>query len=126
MNAVVSTVKIRARPLVSRRNVVTRVGIIPEMGDVLTRYVCPGLTQCAGMFVGTEEQQRDILSNMHSLADHYNIVNSEQYVLRALIAGDEELAVSLAEATSMYHDLIDLIRSLIVRLPDLYMFPPEM
>jgi hypothetical protein len=71
------------------------------------------------MFIGTEEQQRDIISNFHVLADHYNIAHSEPYVFRALLAGDKDLAASLAEATDTYNDVVEIIRRLIVSLPEL-------
>ena len=118
MNALVSTMT--ARPvLLKRRTLVrTRVAVIPEMADALS-YVCPVFSQCAGMFVGTEEQQRDVISNFHILADHYNIVHSEPYVFRALLAGDKDLAVSIAESTDVYNDIVEIIRGLIVKIPEL-------
>ena len=117
MNALVSTYA-RPMPLRRARCVRTHVAVIPEMSDMLS-YVCPVFSQCAGMFIGTEEQQRDIISNFHVLADHYNIAHSEPYVFRALLAGDKDLAASLAEATDTYNDVVEIIRRLIVSLPEL-------
>jgi hypothetical protein len=71
------------------------------------------------MFIGTEEHQREIISNFHALADHYNIAHSEPYVFRALLAGDNDLAVSLAESTDVYNDIVEIIRRLITSLPEL-------
>ncbi|AGE50046.1 hypothetical protein ATCVCanal1_045R [Acanthocystis turfacea Chlorella virus Canal-1] len=119
MNALVSTVAVRPMPLKRARTLVrTRVAVIPEMSDMLS-YVCPVFSQCAGMFIGTEEHQREIITNFHALADHYNIAHSEPYVLRALLAGDKDLAVSLAESTDMYNDIVEIIRRLIVSIPEL-------
>jgi hypothetical protein len=71
------------------------------------------------MFVGTEEHQREVITNFHLLADQYNIAHSEPYILKALLAGDKDLAVSLAESTDVYNDIVEIIRRLIVSIPEL-------
>jgi hypothetical protein len=118
MNALVSTSAVRPVILKRRALVRTRVAVIPEMADALS-YVCPAVPQCAGLFIGTEEHQHNVITNFRILADHYNIVHSEPYVFRALLADKPDVAISIAEATDVYNDVVEIIGRLIKSLPEL-------
>ena len=118
MNALVSTVNFRPMPLKRARYVRTHVAIIPEMANALS-YVCPEVPQCAGLFIGTEEHQHSVITNFRILADHYNIVHSEPYVFRALLADKKDVAISIAEATDVYNDVVEIIGRLIKSLPEI-------
>ena len=92
-------------------------GVVPEMLDVLTNYVCPVIHKCAGLYIGTEEHQISVLSKLHAIADHYNIINAEEHVIRALLIDDDILAVKIADATDIYHQSVSYVREMISKLP---------
>jgi hypothetical protein len=92
-------------------------GVVPEMLDVLTNYVCPVIHKCAGIYIGTEEHQISVLSKLHAIADHYDIRNAEEHVVRALLIDDDVLAVKIADATDVYHQSVDYVREMISKLP---------
>ena len=92
-------------------------GVVPEMIDVLTNYVCPAIHKCAGIYIGTEEHQISVLAKLHAIADHYDIRNAEEHVVRALLIDDDILAVKIADATDVYHQSVDYVREMISKLP---------
>lgn len=91
--------------------------IVPEMLDVLSNYVCPVFTKCANLYIGTEEHQMSVLSKLHVIADHYDIRNAEEHVVRALLTDDDILAVKIADACDLYHQSVEYIRELISKIP---------
>ena len=74
-------------------------GVVPEMLDVLTIYVCPVIHKFTVLYIGTEEHQISVLAKLHTIADHYDIRNAEEHVIRALLIDDDILAVKIADAT---------------------------
>ena len=92
-------------------------GVVPEMLDVLTNYVCPAIHKCAGIYIGTEEHQISVLAKLHAIVDHYDIRNAEEHVVRALLIDDDVLAVKIADATDVYHQSVDYVREMISKLP---------
>ena len=92
-------------------------GVVPEMLDVLTIYVCPVIHKCTGLYIGTEEHQISVLAKLHTIADHYDIRNAEEHVIRALLIDDDILAVKIADATDVYHQSVDYVREMISKLP---------
>ena len=92
--------------------------VVPEMTDVLTHYVCPVITKCANLYIGTEEHQMSVLAKLHAIADHYDIRNAEEHVVRALLIDDDILAVKIADATDVYHQSVEYVREMISKLPD--------
>lgn len=98
-------------------------GVVPEMLDVLTNYVCPAIHKCAGLYIGTEEHQMSVLAKLHAIADHYNIINAEEHVIRALLIDDDILAVKIADATDVYHQSVDYVREMISKLPAISSHP---
>ena len=92
-------------------------GVVPEMLEVLKNYVCPVIHKCAGLYIGTEEHQISVLSKLHAIADHYNIINAEEHVIRALLIDDDILAVKIADATDIYHQSVSYVREMISKLP---------
>jgi hypothetical protein len=112
-------------PPTTYRRPATRVrsAIIPELQSILNTYICPSIHECSGIFVGTEEHQKTVLSKIHAIADHYDIVQSEKYILRALLLDDDKLAMSIADATDAYHKSIDLVRQNISKLPSIHTLP---
>ena len=98
-------------------------GVVPEMLDVLTNYVCPAIHKCAGLYIGTEEHQMSVLAKLHAIADHYNIINAEEHVIRALLIDDDILAVKIADATDVYHQSVDYVREMISKLPAISRHP---
>ena len=93
-------------------------GVVPEMFDVLTHHVCPIITKCADLYIGTEEHQMSVLAKLHAIADHYDIRNSEEHVVRALLIDDDILAVKIADATDIYHQSVSYVREMISKLPE--------
>jgi hypothetical protein len=73
--------------------------------------------------VGTDEHQIIVLSKLRAIAEHFDIVNSEEYIVRALLLDDDKLAVQIAYATDMYHQSIDLVREAISKVPSIKSFP---
>ena len=98
-------------------------GVVPEMLDVLTNYVCPVIHNCAGLYIGTEEHQISVLSKLHAIADRYDIRNAEEQVVRALLIDDDTLAVKIADATDVYHQSVDYVREMISKLPPVSRHP---
>ena len=92
-------------------------GVVPEMLDVLTNYVCPAIHKCAGIYIGTEEHQISVLAKLHAIVDHYDIRKAEEHVVRALLIDDDVLAVKIADATDVYHQSVDYVREMISKLP---------
>lgn len=92
-------------------------GVVPEMLDVLTNYVCPVIHKCAGIYIGTEEHQISALAKLHAIVDHYDIRNAEEQVVRALLIDDDILAVKIADATDVYHQSVDYVREMVSKLP---------
>jgi hypothetical protein len=104
---------------VSRRKIITvkAHAVVPEMLDVLLNYVCPIITKCANLYIGTEEHQMSVLAKLHAIADHYDIRNSEEHVVRALLIDDDILAVKIADACDLYHQSVEYVRELISKVP---------
>ena len=75
--------------------------------------------------MGSEDRQIAILHQLQDIADHYNIVHSEEYIIRALLADNVDLATDIARSTDLYHENLELIRRFIAMLPDVYS-PPEL
>ena len=91
--------------------------VVPEMLDVLTNYVCPVIHKCANLYIGTEEHQMSVLKKLHVIADHYDIRNAEEHIVRALLIDDDILAVKIADACDLYHQSVEYIRTLISKIP---------
>jgi len=91
--------------------------MVPEMFDVLTNYVCPVIHKCANLYIGTEEHQMSVLSKLHVIADHYDIRNAEEHVVRALLMDDDTLAIKIADASDLYHQSVEYVRELISKVP---------
>lgn len=106
-----------------RTSVKTRAAVVPEMMDVLQNYVCPAIKNCVDLYVGTEEHQITVLSKLRAIAEHFDIVNSEEYIVRALLLDDDKLAVQIAYAVNEYHTAIDLVREAISKVPSVKSFP---
>ena len=106
-----------------RMSVKTRAAVVPEMMDALTNYVCPSIKNCVDLYVGTDEHQIVVLSKLRAIAEHFDIVNSEEYIVRALLLDDDKLAVQIAYATDAYHTAIDLVREAISKVPSVKSFP---
>jgi len=106
-----------------KRMTVKAHAVVPEMMDVLTHHVCPIITKCANMYIGTEEHQLSVLAKLHAIADHYDIRNSEEHVVRALLIDDDILAVKIADATDIYHQSVDYVREMISKLPEVSRHP---
>ena len=106
-----------------RMSVKTRAAVVPEMMDVLTNYVCPSIKNCVDLYVGTDEHQVIVLSKLRAIAEHFDIVNSEEYIVRALLLDDDKLAVQIAYAVNEYHTAIDLVREQISKVPSVKSFP---
>jgi len=102
-----------------RRLTVKADAIVPEMMDVLTHHVCPIITKCANLYIGTEEHQMSVLAKLHAIADHYDIRNAEEHVVRALLIDDDILAVKIADATDVYHQSVSYVREMISKLPEI-------
>ncbi|AGE50767.1 hypothetical protein PBCVCVB1_224R [Paramecium bursaria Chlorella virus CVB-1] len=118
------TIRICRPPAMFRRpSVRARSGVIPEMHTILQTYVCPMVNQCTDIFIGTEEHQQLVLSKLHAIANKYDIAQSEVYVIRALLLDDDKLAVSIADATDIYHKSMDLVRQNISKLPNIHTLP---
>jgi len=100
-----------------RLTVKADMGIVPEMLDVLTNYVCPVIHKCANLYIGTEEHQMSVLKKLHVIADHYDIRNAEEHVVRALLIDDDILAVKIADACDLYHQSVEYVRELIAKVP---------
>lgn len=98
-------------------------GVVPEMFDVLSNYVCPVIHKCANLYIGTEEHQMSVLAKLHAIADHYDIRNSEEHVVRALLIDDDILAVKIADATDIYHQSVSYVREMISKLPEVSKHP---
>ncbi|AGE52767.1 hypothetical protein PBCVCZ2_174R [Paramecium bursaria Chlorella virus CZ-2] len=81
------------------------------------------VNQCTNIFVGTEEHQQLVLTKLHTIANKYDITQSEVYVIRALLLDDDKLAVSIADATDIYHKSVDLVRQNISKLPSIHTLP---
>ncbi|AGE56264.1 hypothetical protein PBCVNEJV1_337R [Paramecium bursaria Chlorella virus NE-JV-1] len=112
------------KPMVSpRRAVRVRSAILPELQILLHTYVCPAIKECSGIFVGTEEHQQIVLAKLHAISDHYDIAQSEKYVIRALLLDDDKLAVSIADAADIYHKSVDLVRQTISKVPSIHTLP---
>jgi len=112
------------RPVSTKRmSVKTRAAVVPEMLDVLTNYVCPSIKNCVDLYVGTDEHQIMVLSKLRAIAEHFDIVNSEEYIVRALLLDDDKLAVQIAYAVNEYHTAIDLVREQISKVPSVKSFP---
>jgi hypothetical protein len=101
-----------------RRLTVKAHAVVPEMMDVLTHHVCPIITKCANLYIGTEEHQMSVLAKLHAIADHYDIRNAEEHVVRALLIDDDILAVKIADATDVYHQSVFYVREMISKLPE--------
>jgi hypothetical protein len=93
------------------------------MFDVLSNYVCPVIHKCANLYIGTEEHQMSVLAKLHAIADHYDIRNSEEHVVRALLIDDDILAVKIADATDIYHQSVSYVREMISKLPPVSRHP---
>jgi hypothetical protein len=100
-----------------KRMTVKAHAVVPEMMDVLVHHVCPVVTKCADLYIGTEEHQMSVLTKLHAIADHYDIRNAEEHVVRALLIDDDILAVKIADATDVYHQSVDYVREMISKLP---------
>jgi hypothetical protein len=111
---------------VSRRpQMKTRAAVLPEMYSLLHSYVCPVVKECAGIFVGTEEHQLEVVTKMNVIADHLDIVGVERYVLKALLFNDEQLAIDIANASDTYHASIEVVRHFISKLPNAPIMTPD-
>jgi hypothetical protein len=122
----ISRPAIVSRPVFRRHPVVrTRAAIIPELQILLDTYVCPVINDCSGIFIGTDQHQQSVLEKLHAIANHYDIVQSEKYVIRALLLDDDKLAMSIADSTDIYHKSIELVREQISKLPSIHTLPRE-
>ena len=119
------SLRISRPPPMTYRRPVTRIrsAVIPELQILLNTYVCPTIHECSGIFIGTEEHQQTVLSKLHAIADHYNIIQAEKYVLRALLLDDNKLAVTIADATDLYHKSIEHVQEAISKLPSIHTLP---
>ena len=118
------SIRVLRPPTVFRRpSVRIRSGVIPEMHTIIQTYVCPMVNQCTDIFIGTEEHQQNVLSKLHAIANKYDIIQSEVYVIRALLLDDDKLATSIAIATDNYHHSIDIVRENISKLPGIHTLP---
>jgi hypothetical protein len=81
------------------------------------------VNQCTDIFIGTEEHQQNVLYKLHAIANKYDIIQSEVYVIRALLLDDDKLATSIAIATDNYHHSIDSVRENISKLPGIHTLP---
>ena len=102
-----------------KRMTVKAHAVVSEMMDVLTHHVCPIITKCANLYIGTEEHQMSVLAKLHAIADHYDIRNAEEHVVRALLIDDDILAVKIADATDVYHQSVSYVREMISKLPEI-------
>ena len=91
--------------------------MVPEMFDVLTNYVCPVIHKCANLYIGTEEHQMSVLTKLHVIADHYDIRNAEEHIVRALLIDDDIIAIKIADASDLYHQSVEYVRELISKVP---------
>jgi hypothetical protein len=60
---------------------------------------------------------------LHAIVNHYDIVQSEKYVIRALLLDNDKLAMSIADATDAYHKSIEHVREAISKLPSIHTLP---
>jgi hypothetical protein len=105
-----------SRPMV-KRVIKIRAGVLPEMLDMLHRYLCPLITDCAGINIGSEDHQLEVIARAREIAAHYNIRSVEEYVVRALMDNKNELAVQIADAANMYNESIVRVKEVLEQLP---------
>jgi len=71
---------------------------------------------CEGLYLGDEHHQMRVLDTFASISRTMDISHGVGYVLRALLAGDKDLAYDVAASFDMYNSSIELIHTCLERL----------
>lgn len=103
-------------PLRYYRVVRTRAGVIPQLESLLIQHVCPMLESCEGVYLGDVEHQMHVFNTFVTITRTMDITNGPGYVLRALLAGDKDLAYDMATSLDTYNTGLNLVHECIDRL----------
>jgi hypothetical protein len=106
----------RPPPLRYYRVVRVRAGVIPQLESLLIQHVCPMLESCEGLYLGDVEHQMHVFNTFVTITRTMDISHGPGYVLRALLAGDKDLAYDMATSLDMYNTGLNLVHECIDRL----------
>lgn len=92
-----------------------RAGVIPQLESLILQHVCP-IMNCEGLYIGDEHHQMHVLNTFMSISRTMDISHGVGYVLRALLAGEKDLAYDMAASFDTYNSSLELIHSCLERL----------
>lgn len=78
---------------------------------LVQEYVCPLVDRCAGLDLGDEQRQNDVMSTFYDLTAAYVLDHGEGYVLRALLQGDWPAVRELCIGFDAYNAGLSLIHA---------------
>ena len=90
--------------------------VIPQLESLIIQHVCPMLDSCEGLYLGDEHHQMRVFDSFLTIARTMDISNGPGYVLRALLAGDRDLAYDFAMSLDTYNTGVNLVRECVERL----------
>lgn len=90
--------------------------MIPQLESLIIQHVCPMLDSCEGLYLGDEHHQMRVFDSFLTIARTMDISNGPGYVLRALLAGDRDLAYDFAMSLDTYNTGVNLVRECVERL----------
>jgi len=93
--------------------------MLPEFQNVLERYMCPSSPlECAVAGAAADEaSQWQVLQAFADLSRGFDVSHGQEYVLRALLAGDLWTAKELAVGFDLYNAALTVIHTALERLP---------
>lgn len=105
-------------PAPRRRSACAR-AVIPQLESLVIQHVCPMLDSCEGVYLGDERHQMQVFDSFLTLARTMDISHGTGYVLRALLAGDKDLAYDFAMSLDTYNLGLNLVHECLERLEGL-------
>lgn len=109
---------VRARARARARVVQCSAGAGAEtLIPLIQQYVCPLVSNCASLPVGTEDHQLSVLQTFWDLVNVYNVRHGEGYILKSLLYGDMWTAHEISVGFDAMNSGIELIQNCLDRLP---------
>lgn len=87
--------------------------IHPVIHPVIQQHVCPLVSQCAGLNLGSADHQQRVVDVFFDLAAAYDVSHGQGYVLRALLDGDAWAARELCMGFDAYNAGLALIHAVL-------------
>ena len=90
--------------------------MVHELAVLVDTFVCPDAVCLLGSDLGTPAHQALAAELFYDLANAYNIAHGQEYVLRALLAGDLVGAREISLGLDSYNAGLSLVQSALDRM----------